>query len=263
MGAAPSTMFRFHVPVEGFEKTLPNGKTSLRIGGLVSTAGRDKQDERVLQDGLDFSDFESSGWFNDNHGKGVTDVVGLPTAAVKRVRAGEKLPNGDVAKKAGWWAEGILVGSKGKEVHQIAKDLEGTGRQLGFSIEGSVVERSDKDRRDILRATVRNIAITHCPVNAETELKVLSKALFAGSAITNPGTASGAGGAGFALRSESLDPEIKILTFGGRKKKPKKTDRARHLNEVDGVETLKSRYPRLTTAQARLIYQRAAQERAR
>ena len=49
---------------------------------------------------------------------------------------------------------------------------------------------------------MKNVAITHCPVNVGTEMEALAKALVAGSSISNPGAAPGEG---FALRPESLD----------------------------------------------------------
>ena len=252
-----STPFRFHVPADAFEKALPDGRKSKRIGGIVTTPNRDQQDETVGLAGLDFSEFEKSGYFNDNHGKSTTDLVAFPDMGVRRVKAGAELPNGQKAKADGVWAEGILVGHKGDEVYQIAKDLQGTGRSLGFSIEGKILERDPLDPRHVAKAKVVNIAVTHCPVNAETELVLLSKAMFAGSAIANPGAAPGQG---FALRTESLAPELKILTFKGpagtelqpKKKKAKKKKRL--LVEKDGVAALKAQYPHLPDAQARDAY---------
>ena len=80
----------------------------------------------------------------------------------------------------------------------------GTPRRLGFSIEGKVEQRAASDKTTIARATIRNVAVTHCPVNPETELVPLLKALTAGHAIANPGASPGQG---FALRAESLDDD--------------------------------------------------------
>lgn len=248
-----STPFRFHVPVVAFEKGLPNGKKSKRIGGIVTSPNKDRQDETMLLDGLDFSEFEHSGWFNDNHGKSTTDVVGLPDAAVRRVRKGDSLPDGGKARTDGYWAEGVLMGSKGDEVFRLAKDLEGTGRALGFSVEGTIVERAIDDSKKITKAKVRNIAVTHCPVNPDTELVILSKALSSGTGL--PATEA-IPGSGAPLRVESLDPEIKYLTYGGpgpsktRKKKAKKQP----LTEQQAVKVLKSIYPRMSDNTARWIY---------
>lgn len=176
----------------------------MRIGGIVSTDGIDRQAERVLADGLDFSQFLSHGWFNDNHKQGTGDVVGYPTG-VKRVRKGDKLPNGETSRVNGWWSEGYLLDTpKGRELYDLIHALDSTPRKLGFSIEGSVVQRTGST---IKAASVRNVAVTHCPVNAETSLMALAKALTAGGDIANPGAAPGEG---FALRTEGMDPGLMI-----------------------------------------------------
>ena len=184
----------------------------MRIGGIVSTGSLDRQQERVVQDGLNFSPFLTHGWFNDNHGQKTTDVLGYPTEA-KRVKKGEKLPNGQVCEHEGWWAEGYLVNTdEGRKVYALARSLSKSpnGRGLGFSIEGKVAGRDSEDQSKITRADVHNVAITHVPVNTDTSLRVLAKALMAGSAVENPGTSPGEG---FPLRTESLDDRMYVTTY--------------------------------------------------
>ena len=194
--------FQFHVELRAFEKA--GDKNPMRIGGFASTDRLDSQDERVLQDGLDFKEFLDAGWYNDNHGKGSADVLGYPTAA-KFVKAGDPLPDGTPAGKSGWWTEGYLLNTeKGKQVWELASALHKSPRKLGFSIEGKVKERDRKRPSIIKRAVVRNVAITHCPVNRDTELVTLSKALSAGGAIDSGDLNQGPGDGG-ALRVESLD----------------------------------------------------------
>ena len=246
-----TTPFRFHVPVAAFEKGLSNGKMSKRIGGVVTSPNKDRQDETMLLDGLDFSEFEHSGWFNDNHGKSTTDVVGLPDAAVRRVRKGDNLPDGGKARTDGYWAEGILLGTKGDDIYKLARSLEGTGRSLGFSVEGTIVERAIDDAKRITKARVRNIAVTHCPVNPDTELVVLSKALSSGTGLSATDAIPGSGA---PLRAESLDPEIKYLTYGEPAKARKKKSKKRPLTEQQAVKVLKSIYPRMSAETAQWIY---------
>jgi len=184
----------------------------MRIGGIVSTGALDRQQERVVQDGLNFSPFLDHGWFNDNHGQKTTDVLGYPTTA-KRVKKGERLPNGTASDHDGWWAEGYLVNTdEGRKVYALARSLSKSpnGRGLGFSIEGKVGARDKRDQTTITSADIHNVAITHVPVNTETSLRVLAKAMMAGSAITNPGTAPGEG---FPLRVEALDGTLAVTTY--------------------------------------------------
>lgn len=238
--------FRFHIPIDPLEKAR-RASRSMRFGGFISS-GRDKEGERLL--GLDFGQFERSGFFNDNHDKSTAGQAGHPVAGVRRVRKGELLPSGSRAKHRGWWAEGVIAGPRGREIYELAEDLKANGgtRRLGFSVQGTTLERDLADPRDILKAVVRHIAITHCPVNDEGELHILSKAMFAGSAIGNPGATPGQG---FALRRESLDPEMKFLEFKpywGRQKRQKDG-----LNEDEGTELVRSLYPGLTKAEARRV----------
>ena len=192
----------FHVfcTVAAFEKA--GDENPMRIGGIVSTDELDQDDERILQNGLDFSDFLTKGWFNDNHGKKTGDVLGYPTAA-RLVKKGERLPDASIAKNQGWWAEGYLLNTpEGRQIWNLAQALEKAPRKLGFSIEGSVVSRDPKNPRTIRKAKVRHVAITHCPVNVGTSMRALAKALSAGAAVTNPGASAGEG---FPLRAESLE----------------------------------------------------------
>ena len=202
--------FRFHIPITAWEKSEDDNP--MRIGGIVSTGSLDRQEERVVQDGLNFSPFLSHGWFNDNHGQKTTDVLGYPTDA-RKVTKGDKLPNGDTATHDGWWAEGYLVNTdEGRKVYSLARSLSKSpnGRGLGFSIEGKVQGRDKKNPTTITSADIHNVAITHVPVNTDTSLRVLAKALMAGDGVTSPGSVAGNG---FALREESLDDQLFVTTY--------------------------------------------------
>ena len=75
--------FKFEIPFEVFHKAGEKGKER-RIGGMVSTDKRDRQGEVVLNRGLDFSEFVHNGWFNDNHSKETTGIVGYPIKIERR-----------------------------------------------------------------------------------------------------------------------------------------------------------------------------------
>ena len=178
--------FSFEVPVTFFEKAdAPEGKQR-RIGGIITTDAPDRQGEVVLQEGLDFSDFTANGWFNDNHSKDTDGIVGYPEI-VKKFKKGEELPNGEKSKTAGHWAEGYLLKTdRGNKIWELGQALQGTGRRLGFSVEGKIVKRdgsrtiakkSDDGTTQwvgnrIAKAVVRNVAVTNCPVNQETGLEI-------------------------------------------------------------------------------------------
>lgn len=167
-------------------------KEGRRIGGYCSTEHLDRQSEVVLQKGLDFSDFISYGYFNDNHNQGTSALVGVPESA-------------EFHKGKGWYTTGHLLKgfSRSDDIWALAKSLEGTKRRLGFSIEGKVVERNGNK---IVKAKIRNVAVTNCPVNPNCTWDLLSKsfdgdaskALAAGHAIA---PTSGGG----VLRTEDLE----------------------------------------------------------
>lgn len=191
---APRIPFNFQFGVDVFHKAgAPDGKQK-RIGGIVSTETPDKQGEVVLQSGLDFGEFMSGGWFNDNHSKETTDVVGYPEQ-VQKFQRGETLPNGHKAPVNGTWVEGYLLDTeKGRRMWELGLALQKTNRRLGFSVEGKVERRAGprtvflKDPqtgqgqwvgREIVRATVRNVAVTNAPVQADSRLEILAKSLIA------------------------------------------------------------------------------------
>lgn len=153
----------------------------------------DRTDERVLQEGLDFTPALQEGFFNDNHGKSSLDVLGYPTDA-RLLEEGEPLPDGsgELAPTRCWWVEGHLIDDEaGRKLFDKIKALAKTDRRLGFSIQGPPPVR-DPIRNEVVRARVDQIAITYCPASYGTEVRALAKAL-------------SAGGAGSVLEPESLE----------------------------------------------------------
>lgn len=134
------------------------------IGGWCSTEDIDRQDEIVVAKGLDFSEFVAFGYFNDNHRQDTASVLGYPRVAR--------------LEKSRWWTEGNLLPGypPADRVWELAKALAKARapRRLGFSIEGKVTERDGGNR--IVRAKVRNVAITNAPVNTVCSWGILSKA---------------------------------------------------------------------------------------
>lgn len=261
-----SIPFEFEVPVAFFEKAdAPEGQQR-RIGGIVSTESKDRQGEVILQRGLDFTPFVQYGWFNDNHSKGTTDILGYPDK-VTFVRKGQPLPDGTHAKADGHWAEGYLLKTrKADEVWETGLALQGTGRRLGYSIEGSVEKRVGPDGKVIAAAKVRNVAITNCPVNGDARLEILAKSLAAveasddvllralgmgtatpGQAVVGPRTGMGAGQILTPQSLETDDDPPEELEF----KKEKKVKKA--LTHAEAVAWVRARLPVATAEQARRI----------
>src|SRR5688572_26095471 len=101
--------FRFGGTAHFFEKAGAPTGMQRRVGGVVSTQARDRQGEIVLQRGLDFSEYESNGWINDNHGKDTDSLIGFPDGKVLFFKKGEILPSGMPAPNDCHWHEGFLL----------------------------------------------------------------------------------------------------------------------------------------------------------
>lgn len=231
------TPFRFEFEFETFEKSSAAPGKERRIGGFVSTDDLDKQGEVLIQEGLDFNPFLKSGWFNDNHASATGKAVGYPEVAELR-----HLPDG---RKA-WYVEGYLL--KGHppadEIWSMATALERSGapRRLGYSVEGSIVERDPSDPSTVRRAIVREVAITRCPVNDKTALTVLAKSLAAGH-VQAPAPGAPQSGDGSPLRVESLEADD-----DKKKRRAKK-----RLTKSEAVALLCSLNPKLTPQAAETI----------
>ena len=154
-----------------------------RIGGYCSTEHLDRQSEVVLQNGLDFTDFIKHGSFNDNHNQATAALVGIPETA-------------EFHSGKGWYATGHLLKGfpRADEIWSLAKSLEPTSRRLGFSIEGKVVERRGNH---IVKAKIRNVAVTNCPVNPNCTWDVLAKSFDSEEVLERAMTA------GHAIKPES------------------------------------------------------------
>lgn len=178
MGALP---FKFEVPAAvWFDKSAPAGQRR-RIAGVISSENLDRQDEILVQKGLDFTPFIQHGWFNDNHSRDTDGIVGHPDS-VKFFQKGQKLPNGEVAASNCHWSEGYLLENQQRadRIWETAQALHKAGnRRLGFSVEGKVEKRTGPNRNVVAKAKIQNVAITNCPVNTDTRLEVLAKSLAA------------------------------------------------------------------------------------
>lgn len=260
-----SDAFKLYGETCFFEKAdAPEGQRR-RIAGVISTETKDRQDEIVIQNGLDFTPFLAYGHFNDNHGKGPGAAVGAPLE-VKQFAKGQILPNGKAAVSNCTWAEGILYPDypKAEELWDLGIAMQKSGglRTLGFSIEGKVKARTGSDRKTIAKAEVEHVAITHVPVNPETKLECLAKSLHTvereiekgmtqGSerpAVDSPKTGEEAGA---ILSNQDLDHKLKDT-----RKKTKKKLKGKIAKSV-AMSLLRGRLPNASESQLSRVYEAA------
>ncbi len=161
-----STFVPFDIIEKGNEEK--SEQMTARIGGIISTESRDQQGEVIDQAGVDWNYFLKHGWFNYEHKQGPENILGHP----------EIVQETDHEGKTATRVEGVLYlhKAKAKEVWETAVAMKKAGvkRRLGFSVEGQVLQR---DKKQIRKARVLNVAITAHPVNPDARLEVLARSL--------------------------------------------------------------------------------------
>lgn len=212
------------------EKAADSSPYLARIRGYCSTERRDRQDEVLLQRGLDFGDFVQFGFFNDNHAQETGAQIGVPELA-------EHHPG------KGWYTEGWLLKSpRAQRVYELAKALAGTKRKLGFSVEGKIEKREGSV---VHKAKIRHVAITHCPVNPDCTWDIVAKALTAGG--TGAGSANGASiwtNGDTDLEKDVADHSCGI--DGCRAVRRSAASLAKHKKDVHGVDPTEQESSRIT-----------------
>jgi len=234
--------FGFCVPAEIAKADGRNGQRPIR--GVASTPAVDLQSETVVQKGMDLRYFLKHGYFNDDHKPGFKNKVGQPTVAVIK-RVTDSTGN----KVLGLWVEGYLwakgthAGADAIRELALALAASGSDRQLGFSIQGKVLQR---DGNKILKAWIQDIAITPSPVNTRTwmelvndmakswatvdEMDTVAKSLGPQPSIGEPDADKALAVAGGSpVVPESLEEDLKVQTysFGPEKRQ------GGHKDEVD------------------------------
>lgn len=156
-------------------------KTSGRriIQGVSSTPELDAQGEVVLQKGIDFGPLLERGYINWNHHDDPASVIGVPLAA--HITKSNARPAMFV--KAALY-EGVPKADDAWRLMQVMEKSRADGfpeRQLGWSVEGGVLERSGNF---IAKSVVRMLALTHEPVNYSTFAE-LAKSMAAAHSLGN------------------------------------------------------------------------------
>ncbi len=264
--------FEFNVPIGMWlDKAAPPGRQK-RFGGLITTDGKDRQDEIILQKNLDLDPFIHHGWYNDNHTKDTDGIIGFPDkTSIRYFAKGAQLPDGKFAPNNGHWAEGYMLDNeRGLKIWDTAQALAKAGdeRRLGFSVEGGIQKRQGKNNKTIAKAIVKNVAITNCPVNTDAQLHTMIKSLMAVEqaferGVSSPdelwkalgmGTATATGGvpsqpagpqsgetAGQVLASESLEE---------KKRKAQEAAAKKSLTPSEAIAVVVSRFPNISLQMA-------------
>lgn len=152
--------FKFWCPVEISKGKDKDGREVMRLGGIASTMDKDADGEFLDPSGFDISDFKKSGVVNWHHQakNSPATIIGEPYKAEIR--------------KDGFYVETDLYPNSdlAKEVYQLAEVLQKDSktRRLGYSIEGTVIERDVTNPKIVKQAKITGLAITHMPKNPQT-----------------------------------------------------------------------------------------------
>jgi len=233
------------IPFEplGKARANPNGGDGEpmvgRIGGIISAEHVDQQGEVLVQDGIDWSYFINKGWFNYEHKAGPDNVLGHPEKVYKTTLKG--VPATAV--------EGVLYlhKAKARETYETAVAMQKAGgaRQIGFSVEGSVVMRNSRNHKQIDKSKVLNVAVTAHPVYPDARLEVLARSLAASGDIGYQAPAIPANQGFSVLAPQSLGETPSVATYGAA------LVGARKISVTELAAMLRERFPMLGARRAR------------
>ena len=195
--------FNFFMPFDIVKSKNPETEESeWRIAGYASTSKPDRENDIVLQKGLDISDFLNYGFLNYDHQS--DKIVGYPD------KQKTKLTN------AGFWVEGVLLKTPlAKSIWETAVALKKSraDRKLGFSVEGKTLARDALGR--ITKAKVYHVAVTGSPVNTSCTFDALCKSfsteLLDKSMEAGYSSIVGEPNNGSCLKTEDLESAFRVL----------------------------------------------------
>jgi hypothetical protein len=186
--------FKFFCPVGVIQKAKDKeGNEIMRLGGIASTMDKDSDGEFLDPTGFDISEFKKSGVINWHH-----QSKNSPSAII-----GE--PHKAEIRKDGFYVEADLYPNSklAQEVYEVAQvmALDSKTRRLGYSIEGTVVERDEDNPKIVKKAIITGLAITHMPKNAQTFADIIKGKVLVDDEEEKSLTTESGG----ALKKESVD----------------------------------------------------------
>jgi hypothetical protein len=190
--------FKFYCPVTISKAKDKDGNEIMRLGGIASTMDKDSDGEFLDPSGFDIAEFKKSGLVNWHH-----QTKNSPAAIIGEPYKAE-------IQKDGFYVETDLYPDSrlAKEVYDTAQILAKNSktRRLGYSIEGTVVERDEENPKIVKKAIITGLAITHMPKNAQTFADIIKGNVMIDDEEEKSLTTESAG----ALKRESVDGKYKI-----------------------------------------------------
>lgn len=142
------------------------------VQGIASCEVQDQDGEEIIQKGIDCDPLMKSGYINWDHKDkdGPAYLIGFPVE-FRLVNANNYAKQlGKSVDGLALWVKGELYKSKKKarEVWEHIAATEGTSRQLGWSVQGRVMDRDRTRKSRITKSAIHHLAITHQPIQALT-----------------------------------------------------------------------------------------------
>lgn len=139
------------------------------VQGIASCEVKDAEGERIIQKGIDCDPLMKSGYINWDHRdkEGPAYLIGYPIEFRLVNAVDYKQQLGKSVDGMALWVKGELYKNKQKarDVWEHIQATSGTPRQLGWSVQGRVVDRDAREKSRITKSQVHHLAITHQPVN--------------------------------------------------------------------------------------------------
>lgn len=161
-----SLNFETYVPLSEIYKSSNNDKSdNYIVTGIASNSDRDLQGEVICPEGLDISYLLSSGYIDYEHDK--DSVIGVP------------IEDGTYVDSDGLHLKALIFGDDPRvqkmfKLQQHFDDI-GVDRNLGFSIEGKVLDRDVTDESIVREVMVSGVALTYRPACDSARVKSWSK----------------------------------------------------------------------------------------
>jgi len=144
----------FNISNIELDNTLSKADVYLR--GYASLPNVDRDGERILKEGIDFSKYQKYGYLNYSHSHEPEDVIGIPVKT-------------EVDDKGLKVLIKMLDTPKAKAVVDLVNESKKKGRPIGgLSVEGKIIERDPENPKVLKKVEVSWIAFSPDPINPET-----------------------------------------------------------------------------------------------
>lgn len=162
--------FKFFLPIDIQKGKNAAGESVYKIEGKASKERRDSQGETMVLKGMDVSNLKVINWNHkskDNPDAYLGEVTNVFFKGDEMYFKGELYPEMPMAAGA----------------INLMKALKKRGKQLGVSIEGSVVQRGSWDKKDpayktVTKSKLTALALTPNPVNSDTYAELFEKGFY-------------------------------------------------------------------------------------